>query len=88
MTQPMERRPWTLAEFRAMKSGAPVDVLRPLLKICNAAIRNGLTRKQVEDTFSRLYKRYPKEMPVAALLEELIQQIDDDPPKQQGEATR
>lgn len=75
MMLPRERRQWTLADFRAMKSGVSDEVLRPLLKVCNVAIKNGLTRKQVEDTFSRLYKQYPEEMPVTALLEELSEQL-------------
>ncbi len=84
MMLPRERRQWTLADFRAMKSGVSDEVLRPLLKICNVAIKNGLTRKQVEDTFSRLHKQYPAELPVAILIEELSEQLIEVEEKGEG----
>jgi hypothetical protein len=41
--------PWTLREFREVAPAADRRVLRPLLRICNIALRNGLTRAEVAD---------------------------------------
>ncbi len=71
--------PWSLEEFRAVvgRTDDVADhVLIPLLDICNKALTYGLTRKQVEGTFSRLAKQRPGPLPASLLVDELAALID------------
>lgn len=70
------RTPWTLEEFRQVRPGVPDDVLSPLLKICNSALANGLTREQVADTLTRLGEEYPDTLEVTTILDAFMAEID------------
>jgi hypothetical protein len=70
---PRQKRPWTLKEFKSAHPDFADDVLRPLLKIYNTAIANGLTRDEVLDTAKRLAEDAgPEGVPPADLLAALV----------------
>ncbi len=50
---------WNLADFRRRFPGVNRRATRAMLDICNAAIRNGLTREEVADVLTGLSAGHP-----------------------------
>lgn len=73
----MSQRAWTAKQFkRDFPAEIPNPIRARLQEICNAALRNGLSRRDVVDVFAELATAHPEELPVGAVLTALLKRID------------